>query len=57
MSEERTEKMEPGDEVPPDRASAAPDVCPRCEGSGEVDGQRCQDCGGTGTIEEAVGGG
>ena len=49
--------MAPGDEVPPDSANAAPDVCPRCHGSGQVDGQRCEECGGSGEVITAVGGG
>ncbi len=53
----RYEDMTPGDEAPPGERSAGEDVCPRCEGSGEVDGGKCADCGGTGRIEEAVGGG
>ena len=49
--------MAEGDEVPPGTESAAPNVCPRCDGSGEDDGGRCELCGGTGEVEEAVGGG
>jgi DnaJ-class molecular chaperone len=56
MSEQPEAK--PGDEVPPGRAeSTGQDVCWRCGGSGEVDGRECETCGGTGTVEEAVGGG
>jgi hypothetical protein len=49
--------MAPGDELPPGNPNAAPNVCPRCGGSGRVDGERCEDCGGTGKTVEAVGGG
>ena len=49
--------MRPGDEVPPDTEQGAPNVCPRCGGSGELDGGRCDFCAGTGEVEEAVGGG
>jgi RecJ-like exonuclease len=49
--------MAPGDELPPDNANAAPNVCGRCGGSGRVEGERCDACGGTGEVVEAVGGG
>jgi DnaJ-class molecular chaperone len=49
--------MRPGDEVPADSEQGAPNICPRCGGSGEQDGERCDQCGGTGEVVEAVGGG
>jgi RecJ-like exonuclease len=49
--------LNPGDEAPPDTPSAAEDVCPACDGKGEVRGERCEICGGTGRIIEGVGGG
>ena len=49
--------MAPGDEAPPERDETAPNICPDCHGSGRRDGRRCETCGGTGRIEEAVGGG
>jgi DnaJ-class molecular chaperone len=49
--------MAPGDEVPPGTANGAPNVCPRCGGSGRVEGERCEECGGSGEVIEAVGGG
>jgi DnaJ-class molecular chaperone len=49
--------MNPGDEVPADREQGAPNVCPRCGGSGEDHGSRCRECGGSGQVIEAVGGG
>ena len=52
-----SEHMRPGDEVPPGKESAAENVCPRCVGSGVVDGEDCPECEGTGRVEEAVGGG
>jgi hypothetical protein len=47
----------PGDEAPPDRDEVAPNLCPDCAGSGRRDGRECPTCRGTGTVEEAVGGG
>jgi DnaJ-class molecular chaperone len=52
---DRTER--PADEAPPDSGSSAENACPRCEGSGQLDGETCGACGGTGRVEEAVGGG
>jgi RecJ-like exonuclease len=51
------ERLEPGDEAPPEEPSAAENVCPVCEGSGKVDGDECSNCGGSGRIVEALGGG
>lgn len=59
MSNEETEydRMSPGDEAPPGTPGTGQDVCPRCGGSGQIDGQTCPECDGTGRIVEAVGGG
>jgi len=50
-------EMTPGDEAPADRKETAPNFCPQCEGSGQRDGETCPLCGGTGEVQEAVGGG
>ena len=55
--DEPREDMSTGDEAPPEEPSAGENVCPRCEGSGRVGGEACSDCGGSGTVIEAVGGG
>lgn len=47
----------PGDEAPPDRKETGANLCPDCEGSGRRDGEECPTCGGTGEVEEVVGGG
>ena len=47
----------PGDEAPPEEPSAGENVCPECGGSGDSDGSSCSNCGGTGRITEAIGGG
>jgi DnaJ-class molecular chaperone len=57
MSDPTEPEKAPGDEVPPGRNETAPIICPDCEGSGHAEGGQCQTCGGTGRVEEAVGGG
>jgi hypothetical protein len=50
--------LNPGDEVKPGTPGAGEDVCPRCNGSGSLEGGgECPDCAGTGVIIDAVGGG
>jgi DnaJ-class molecular chaperone len=49
--------MAAGDELPPDNENAAANVCAACGGSGRLDGEHCEECGGTGETIEAVGGG
>jgi RecJ-like exonuclease len=50
-------ELAPADEAPADSESTGLDVCPRCDGSGAVDGGDCPACGGTGRVNEGVGGG
>ncbi len=38
-------------------AGEGEDVCPRCEGSGRLDGQACPECGGDGRITVKIAGG
>ena len=49
--------LAPGDEIGPDTKSGGPTVCPDCGGTGRVGAERCEACGGSGDVEEAVGGG
>lgn len=53
-----------GDAVSPEHAGRSAhqgvegqDVCPRCGGSGRVEGGTCDRCNGTGVVVEPVGGG
>jgi DnaJ-class molecular chaperone len=57
MNDDPDPGLRPGDEAPPDAESAGEVQCPRCNGSGRVDGDACPECGGTGRVEKAVGGG
>lgn len=50
-------QMSPGDEAPPDTTGAGEDLCRACQGSGQLDGKRCDVCGGTGKIQQGIGGG
>jgi len=50
------DQMAPGDEAPPDTPGTGEDICPRCSGRGEVDGEPCTDCEGTGRVVRGVGG-
>ncbi len=49
--------LNPGDDAPPGTPGTGEDVCPACHGTGRIGGAPCQDCGGTGTVIEGVGGG
>lgn len=48
---------EPGDDALPGTVGTGENVCPECNGSGEVRGQACANCGGTGKVIEGIGGG
>lgn len=45
-----------GDMAPPGTPGTGENVCPRCDGSGEVDGGSCPKCDGTGKVIEGIGG-
>lgn len=47
----------PGDEAPEGTVGTGDALCPRCTGSGKIDGNPCPDCGGTGVVTEGIGGG
>lgn len=56
MSESKP-KMNPGDEAPPGTRGTGEDICPRCNGSGKIEGSgQCPDCGGTGKVIRGIGG-
>jgi len=49
-------KLNPGDHAGPGTPGTGENVCPVCKGSGRVEAQPCQTCGGTGKVIEGVGG-
>ena len=53
---ERPRDLNPGDEAAPGTPGTGEDLCPRCNGSGRLQGQSCPHCGGTGRIVEGIGG-
>ncbi len=48
--------MAPGDRAPPGAPGAGEQLCPKCQGTGSVDGRPCPDCEGSGWITVGVGG-
>jgi hypothetical protein len=53
---EVVDEMAPGDEARPGTPGTGEDVCPECNSSGEVDGETCANCEGTGRIVSGIGG-
>jgi len=49
-------ELNPGDQAAPGTPGTGEDICPRCGGDGEIDGQECENCGGTGRIVVGIGG-
>jgi hypothetical protein len=49
--------MNPGDVAPEGTPGTGQNVCPACNGTGDVDGKACPSCQGLGTVIEGVGGG
>jgi RecJ-like exonuclease len=52
----RQSEMNPADQAPPGTPGTGDSLCPECSGKGTVNGERCEACGGTGTVTEGVGG-
>jgi hypothetical protein len=48
--------MSPGDEAPAGTPGTGENICPRCAGSGRIDGARCPVCEGTGKVTVGIGG-
>lgn len=51
------EPTNPGDEAAPGTPGSGENLCPRCGGSGRIEGDECSECGGTGKVIEGIGGG
>jgi DnaJ-class molecular chaperone len=52
-----SESTHPGDEAAPGTPGTGENLCPRCNGSGRIDGGECAACGGTGKVIEGLAGG
>lgn len=50
------DEISPGDMAPPGTEGTGENVCPHCNGSGQVDGGTCPTCLGTGRVIEGIGG-
>ncbi len=50
-------KLNPGDDGAPGTPGVAENVCPECRGSGKTGATPCQNCGGTGIVNEGLAGG
>lgn len=49
-------EMNPGDVAPPGTPGTGENLCPVCSGSGDLNGQPCRHCNGTGKVIEGIGG-
>jgi len=49
--------LAPGDVAPPGTPGTGENLCPRCGGTGRLDGKECWECEGTGKVIEGIGGG
>ena len=52
-----TEPLKPGDEAAPGSPGSGENVCPKCGGTGQMQGEPCLKCLGTGVVQEGIGGG
>lgn len=50
-------EVHPGDDAAPGTTGTGEDICPKCKGTGKLNGTDCENCGGTGKIVEGIGGG
>ncbi len=49
-----TERAEPGDKISSDTPGTGENLCPKCDGTGEVSGSPCSDCAGTGKVIKPI---
>jgi hypothetical protein len=57
MPANKPQATNPGDEAPPGTPGTGEDICPKCRGTGRLNGQDCPHCGGSGRVIEGIGGG
>jgi hypothetical protein len=50
------EQVNPGDDAPEGTPGTGENVCPECNGTGDMDGKECPNCAGLGTVIEGIGG-
>ena len=46
----------PGDAAPEGTPGTGENICGACAGTGQIDGEPCVQCGGSGTVIEGIGG-
>ncbi len=49
-------ELKPGDQAAPGTPGTGEAVCPRCDGTGRLNDERCGDCEGSGTVIQGIGG-
>ncbi|GAA0438645.1 hypothetical protein GCM10009095_01940 [Sphingomonas molluscorum] len=49
--------LSPGDDAAPGTPGTGENLCPRCSGSGQINGAECPECEGSGKVIEGIGGG
>lgn len=54
--DDRAAGTEPGDEAEPGTPGTGEDICRECEGTGQVEGKECPQCGGSGYVIRGIGG-
>jgi hypothetical protein len=54
--EDATPPLAPGDEAAPGTPGSGESICPRCGGTGRIDGNDCPECSGSGKLIVGIGG-
>ena len=57
MTHPKSARLRPGDQASPGTVGTGENICPKCRGTGKIDGKPCPHCGGTGKVTEGIGGG
>ncbi|MDB5368845.1 MAG: hypothetical protein JWP20_403 [Roseomonas sp.] len=48
--------QKPGDDAPAGTPGTGDDICPDCQGSGQINEKPCETCKGTGVVTKGIGG-